>query len=186
MTRKSEDFFTTAEYRQLVAAWRASGALAVADKLAERDEMYAAYVWYLVASAAGEDEADDGAEALETAELVTDEDRYLANLQLAIWLARGIYVDVDAQAALARLTVAVAPLLEVEPEDDHDGGEAALQRLGFPPADSEVDAPTVNRLIDRIIARVGWPATLDFTLPLGPAMPDRPFWIHTRHQVGPQ
>jgi hypothetical protein len=181
----SEDFCATAEYRRLVAGWRDQGAVAVAGALADHDDWYGAYIWYLVAISVGEAGGEEGAEALEMGELVCDADRYLASLQVAIWLARGIHVDADATGALAHLADAVEPLLEIDSEDegDEDGARAAARlRLGFPALHVSVDLATVNALVDRIIALVGWPATLDVTLPFGPATPERQFWIHPRHR----
>jgi hypothetical protein len=181
----SDDFYSRAEYRQLVAAWRDRGAVAVADTLGEYDDWYGTYTWYLVAISVGEAGGADGVEVLEMGELVCAEDCYLASLQVAIWLARGIHVDADAAQALARLVDAVEPLLELDPEDASDekhARAAALRRFGFPAPDAAVDLATVNALVDLVVARLGWPTTLDVTVPLGPAIPDDPFWIHPRHR----
>jgi hypothetical protein len=165
---------TTPEYRDLIHDWRQTGARAVGDELAEREQTYDAYTWYLIGSTLGDETADDGLEALETAELVTDDDRLLANLQVAIWFARGIHIDANAEHALALLETGVLPFLEF----------AAIGESDEEPLDEEADdAVTAESLIQRVLTQAGWPQSLDLTLPLGPSVPDRPLWLHTRHAI---
>lgn len=184
-------------YAQRIRDWRRRTPRSVGDAFAESDDMYDAYTWYLIAAALGDDEAAERLDGMETAELVCDEDRYLANLQVAIWFELGIVVDRDPALALARLEDAAFPFVELPPIDelraapDFDAARnaawtAALAKLGFPPNDRPVpavDRATVAAIVARILAITGWPATLDFALPLGPSMPDRPYWLHTRHAI---
>jgi hypothetical protein len=222
-----DDFCATPEYDALIQAFRAKQrtARAIADDLAERDEMYHAYTWYLIALDLGEDVEDvedveddedgedgedgedvedgedgedgedvaDMIEGLETAEQVCDEDRYLAHLQVALWFARGIHVASDPVRAFGHLETAAFPFLELPPmeeiRDAPDVGAArdaawakALRDFGFP-ADGKGTATHVTTILDRILAATTWPATLDVTRPLGPSYPDRPYWLHPRHEV---
>jgi hypothetical protein len=153
-------------YGGVVAGWRDAGARSIGDSFAEVARYYDAYTWYLVALALGDESAGSRIDLLEIAEVLCTEDTYLVNLQLAIWFARGVYVDVDIDRSLLHLGLVL---------------EFSASKMSFPRG--PVNEQTVLTLIDNVIAGHGWPATLDFSLPLGPAKPSGPLWINERHAV---
>ncbi|CAN5234207.1 hypothetical protein BH09MYX1_BH09MYX1_67990 [soil metagenome] len=173
------DPITTSEYLELLRDWEKLTPHGVGDALVELDQMYDAYVWYLIAATMGDHEADDAKTMLETAELVVEEDHFLANLQASIWFLRGIHVPKNAEHARARLEAASVAFL------DRDLPLLkALVAFGFPAHDgAPVDEKVIEALADRILEKVGWPKSIDFTLPLGPSMPHRPYWLHERHRI---
>jgi hypothetical protein len=180
------------ELDELVRNVRSLGAAAVASAFLEAERHYEAYVWFLVAAAQGHADAEDMVEGLETAEAVCDEDQMLAHLQVAVWLTRGIHVDTDATHALASLERAAFPFLKLPSDEEIRAApdvEAAidaawtkaLSDFGFPAPGAPADLETARSLVDEVLRQIGWPDSVDFSIPLGPAMPNRPWWIHTRH-----
>jgi hypothetical protein len=187
-------------YLSRVSNWIEKGPRAIADQFAatadagETDDWFHAYTWYLIALVLGDDEAQEGIESLETAELICDEDRFLANLQIAIWFHRGIFLPVRSTYAMARLAEASFPFLLLPSMEEIGAAEdvtafrdaawqKALVDFGFPsvPLQDEAAANAyAGRLIRKIIELSGW-GPLDYSVPLGPSVPHRPFWIHHRH-----
>jgi hypothetical protein len=186
-------------YQSRVANWIATGPRAIADKFAatadkEPDDWFHAYTWYLIAVELGDDEAADAIEELETAEVICQEDFFLANLQIAIWFHRGILLPVRATSAMARLPEAALPFLSLPSIEEISAAAdvtafrdsawlAALVTFGFPsePVKDEADAETyAGIIINRVIELTGW-GPIDYTMPLGPSCPNRPFWLHHRH-----
>jgi hypothetical protein len=195
MTSTLTDRATSPEVTALIAGWRQTGAADVGARLLELDLMFDGYVWYLVAEALGDDDAADVLEGMQTAEVVCDEDLFLASLQVAAWFIRGHHVDVDPAPTRPLLEQAALPFLELPPAHELAAAPdvtaardaawaAALARFGFPPEGVPLDLATAERLLGRILAETGWPATLDLARSLGPSMPDRPYWLHPRHDVG--
>jgi hypothetical protein len=189
-------------YLSCISSWNSKGPLKVADRFAataeagESDDWFHAYTWYLIALELGDDEAADAIDTLETAELICDEDRFLANLQISIWFYRGIVLPKNSIAALARLPDAAFPFLVLPSMEDISNApdvssfrdaawKKALIDFGFPPEPLKDNAAAnrcANTLITQIIELTGWGA-IDYSAPLGPSVPNRPFWIHHRHEL---
>lgn len=191
-----DDFCASSEYAELIQSWRASelSARELAEAFCERDETYHVYVWLLIAADLGDEDAADAAAALHEVDQVCDEDVYLAELQLTLWWHHGIEVSRDDERALAHLSQAALPFLDLPSASELQAAAAsgtidevrerawadALAKFGIPKTANHGD---VDAALTKLFRLAGWPATLDISLPLGPALPNRPHYLHFRHQI---
>ncbi len=120
------------------------------------------YLAFVLASAAedcGDPDGDKNLEFYFDAKLVGDDDMLLAFYQLAHWFGTGLFLPKREDVANQYI------------DDIVDGYDDK----------PELSGPAITDRLEQLASVIGLPEGLDYSIALGPAMPDTPGNVHRRH-----
>lgn len=147
------------EIRKRISDGDHSAMTAASDHFGEEKEYYLAFIFACAALDHGDPEGEDSIDFFFTAEIVCDEDVLLAYYQLARWYAAGQYLPSNHELSKGCI-------------DEIIGG------LEEPP---DLDSLSISEALDKLGDFLGLPKGLDYSISLGPSMPNTPCNIHRRH-----